>query len=592
MMTEQPQVLLDAGSVGKGPWQVAVLLLRDFAAYRQDFQTLTAGARARFEASDWLGTQTVARARIQLYSQFRAGCLQHVTPLVDPFSSEDWVLTRQYFESLTQALPDRELAQTGYNTIFRKLAGRSNLSNKQAFVRQMATPPAPLEPFETFQFEQAQDLSSLVEMILLSYPFAVPFAHLDEDVRAVTALMTENIRALAEPVPISVMMLRSVFYRNKGAYLIGRLTLGDEVLPLAFALNNEAGSGISVDSVLWNEKDLSRIFSFTRAYFMVDVNRPAAIVQFLNTLMPAKKPSELYSSLGYYKHGKTAFYAELSQHLNQSNDLFVKAEGIEGLVMLVFTLASHQVVFKVIRDRFPPSKQVTQASVKQCYHLVKTHDRVGRMADTHEFLELRLPKARFDDQVLQTLLSEATGSVSLVGEDVVLHHVYAERLMTPLNLYLQTCNDLERHLVLDDYGLAIKQLAAANIFPGDMLPKNFGVTRHGRVVFYDYDEICYLTEVQFRKMPKRSTENPLTEQEPWFEVDEFDVFPEEFEHFLLAKGPLLMSFSENHAELFTPEYWQSVQRQLRAQTVLDVFPYRLNRRLSADSTRASGGITS
>ena len=421
-------------------------------------------------------------------------------------------------------------------------------------------------------------------MILLSFPFDIPFARLEDDIKTITALMTENIQALKSVKSISAVMLRSVFYRNKGAYLIGRLCLDNRLLPLAFALNNEAGLGVSVDSVLWNEKDLSRIFSFTRAYFMVNVNRPSAVVQFLNGLMPAKKPSELYSSLGYYKHGKTTFYAELSQHLGQSKDLFVKAEGIEGLVMLVFTLASHQIVFKVIRDRFPPSKKVTPAAVKQAYHLVKTHDRVGRMADTHEFLELRLPASRFDEDVLQTLLTEASHSVSLIGDDLVLHHVYVERLMTPLNLYLKTCSDFERDLVIDDYGLAIKQLAAANIFPGDMLPKNFGVTRHGRVIFYDYDEICYLTDVQFRALPINNHENASMGQEPWFEVGEFDVFPEEFEHFLLAKGPLLSSFAEKHGELFTAVYWQSVQNQLRAQTVLDVFPYRLNRRLSAGAT--------
>ena len=581
MAVKAPQRFSKTRGGGNRPWQVAVLLLRDFSGYRQDFQTITGGARARFEASDWLGAQTAARARIQLYSQFRAGCLQRLTPLVEGFSSQDWATTRQYFESLTMGLPDQELAQTGYNTIFRKLVGRTHLSHEQAFVRQAVIEQAPLEPFETFQFDQTQDLSSLVEMVLLSFPFDIPFARLNDDVKAITALMTENLHALTTVNSVSAVMLRSVFYRNKGAYLIGRLALDQQVVPWAFALKNDAGSGISVDSVLWNEKDLSRIFSFTRAYFMVNVNRPAATVQFLNSLMPTKKPSELYSSLGYYKHGKTTFYAELSQHLARSKDLFVKAEGIEGLVMLVFTLASHQVVFKVIRDRFPPSKKVTPAAVKQAYHLVKTHDRVGRMADTHEFLELRLPAARFDDEVLQTLLAEASLSVSLVGDDVVLHHVYAERLMTPLNLYLKTCTEFERDLVIDDYGLAIKQLAAANIFPGDMLPKNFGVTRHGRVIFYDYDEICYLTDLKFRALPGTNQDSASLKQAPWFDVGEFDVFPEEFEHFLLGKGPLLQSFSEKHRDLFTAEYWQSVQKQLRDQAVLDVFPYPLNRRLSA-----------
>ncbi len=376
---------------------------------------------------------------------------------------------------------------------------------------------------------------------------------------------------------IEIERLNSIFYRNKGAYLIGRLTIAGHVFPLAVPiLNGKAGAFI--DTIIWNENDLSTIFSFTRSYFFVAVESPRSMVAYLNELLPKKKAWELYTSLGFYKHGKSEFYVDFLDHLDQSEDQFVIAEGIRGMVMTVFTLPSYQTAFKIIKDKFSPTKTVTRQGVQDAYYLVKTHDRVGRMADTQEFTDLHLPRERFDPELIEELLRVAANSVVVEEDQVIIRHVYTERLMTPLNLYIQNCSEFELKLVLEDYGHAIRQLAAANIFPGDMLLKNFGVTRHGRVVFYDYDEIVYLTDVNFRDIPKSCHPEDGMSGEAWFSVDDADVFPQEFKNFLFSSEYLVNLFSEHHGDLFSADYWRSLQANVRDQQLIDVFPYRQNRR--------------
>jgi isocitrate dehydrogenase kinase/phosphatase len=308
------------------------------------------------------------------------------------------------------------------------------------------------------------------------------------------------------------------------------------------------------------------------------------MVDFLQTLLPNKKRAELYASIGLHKHGKTEFYRDFLHHLDHSEDQFIIAPGIRGMVMTVFTLPSLQTVFKIIKDEFAPQKSVTAAEVREKYHVVKRHDRVGRMADTQEFENLAFPRSRFDPELLTELLAVAPSSVTLTNDEVLISHLYTERLMTPLNIHVETADDEALTNALDEYGNAIKQLAAANIFPGDMLLKNFGVTRHGRVVFYDYDEICYLTDVNFRSIPEARTLEEEMSAEPWYTVAPGDVFPEEFRRFLFGRSRIKQLFTSMHGELFDPEYWRGLQAAITDGQVMDVFPYRRKKRFAYDET--------
>ena len=401
-----------------------------------------------------------------------------------------------------------------------------------------------------------------------------------------------------------LQVLASLFYRNKGAYLVGKIVNGDEELPFALPILHRAPGVVHIDAALFGESDLLILFSFSRAYFMVDMEIPSAYVQFLRTLMPRKPRAELYNALGLAKQGKNLFYRDLLWHLRHSSDRFRIAPGIKGMVMLVFDLPSFPYVFKLIKDRFPLPKEITREQVRRKYHLVKQHDRVGRMADTMEFSMLAFPRARFEDALIAEIEQEAASQLELSDGDedgqveVVIQHAYIERRMTPLNLCLQQALDADEHdpqaqarleHAVFEYGNAIKELVAANIFPGDMLYKNFGVTRHGRVVFYDYDEIEYVTDCNFRKVPAPRCEEDELSGEVWYPVAKGDVFPETFAPFLLGNPRVREAFLRHHADLLTPEFWQEHQARIRRGEVLDFFPYGAHRRFEPDDGAPEAG---
>jgi isocitrate dehydrogenase kinase/phosphatase len=387
-----------------------------------------------------------------------------------------------------------------------------------------------------------------------------------------------------------VQVLCSLFFRNKAAYIVGRMINAHRELPFAVpVLQNERGE-LYLDTLLVGEDQLLVLFSFARAYFFVDMEVPAAYVSFLRWLMPRKPRAELYMAVGLAKQGKTLFYRDLHYHLKHSTDRFTVAPGIKGMVMLVFDLPSFPYVFKVIKDYYPPQKDTTREQIKGKYLLVKQHDRVGRMADTLEYSEVAFAKDRFDDELLEEIRKFAPSQLEVSDrdgdghEEVIIKHLYIERRMIPLNIYLQEAFDTAEHGQVEraviEYGNAIKDLVAANIFPGDMLWKNFGVTRNGKVVFYDYDEIEYLTDCNFRKVPEARTEEEEMSGEVWYSVGPRDVFPETFEPFLLGNPTVRDVFLKHHADLLDPTFWQSHKERILAGHVYDIFPYEHEKRFS------------
>jgi isocitrate dehydrogenase kinase/phosphatase len=377
-----------------------------------------------------------------------------------------------------------------------------------------------------------------------------------------------------------IEMAESVFFRGRSAYLVGAaFRAGDEHgLPLGLALLHGA-TGITLDAVLTGEDDIAILFSFTRSYFRVDAARPYELVRFLKALMPRKRLAEVYTAIGYHKHGKTEFYRDFLRHLQASKDQFEKAEGAPGMVMVVFTLPSYDVVFKLIKDRFDYPKDTSRSEVMRKYRLVFEHDRAGRLVEAYEFEHLRIPRDRFRPELLEELQRCAADSVSIEDDYVVIQHLYVERRVRPLNLYLAETDEPAARAAVIDYGQAIKDLAATNIFPGDLLPKNFGVTRHGRVVFYDYDELCWVTDCDFRELPAPTSYEEEIAAEPWFSVHENDIFPEEFPRFLRFRPDLLETLVDHHGDLFQAVAWRRVQTALRAGNILDIFPYGADKRL-------------
>lgn len=563
--------LSDSAVAGK----VAERILQGFEFYQKQFWEVTLQARSRFLSRNWGHVQSASAQRIRLYNSIKNAVCAEVS--AEALSLDDWRSVRRIYWAAVSERRDRERATTFYNSVYRRSHQRAHLHDDYAFVSALpaATSPPAVVLTRTLHGVQFGDV---VRQALSGCDIAEDLADIDDDVRRMSSRLAARIPLLRERHELVLELLTSVFYRNKGAYLIGKLSIDEHLIPVAIAMTHGT-EGIRVDAFLWGESRLSVLFSFTRSYFMVDAEDPMQVVEYLQGLLPAKKKWELLTSIGYFKHGKTEFVRGYRQHLDHSEDLFVEAEGIRGQVMMVFGLASYQTVFKVMKDRFPATKSVTHDDVRRAYQLVKSHDRVGRMADTQEFHVFEFPRNRFDPGLLEELLRYCAASVKVEADKVVISHLYTERMMTPLNLYIQRCGDFELSQVIDDYGYAIKDLAAANIFPGDMLLKNFGVTRHGRVVFYDYDEICYLTDVNFRTMPGRQDGNAMGQAEAWFDVGEYDVFPEEFATFLFPDDDMQNRFRRHHADLFTAEGWQEIQTQVREGRISDVYPYPQQERL-------------
>ena len=555
---------------------IALAILAGFDRHYGLFRYNAQQAKARFEASDWHGIRKLARDRITFYDQrvseavgrleqeFRAGEL----------ADENWQQVKRHYVALLAEHRQPELAETFFNSVCCKILHRTYFHNDFIFVRPaVATEYLDGDPPSYRAYYPVRDgMRRSLRQMFVEFGLACPFVDIERDLslvgRAMKAQVTENFTPATD---CQFQVLRTLFFRNKGAYLIGRFINDGELTPFSIPILQDSRGRLFVDAILFGTERIEALFNFSRAYFMVDMDVPAAYVQFLRSLMPMKPESELYTMLGLHKQAKTIFYRDLLHHLRHSTDAFIIAPGIKGLVMGVFTLPSFPYVFKIIKDK--RSKDVTREFIQSQYQLVKFHDRVGRMADTWEYSDVPFPKSRLDPALLADLLETAPSIVDVEGDSVVIRHVYIERRMVPLNIYLERANDAERERALIEYGDAIKQMVAADIFPGDMLYKNFGMTRQGRVVFYDYDEVAYVTDCNFRRIPEPRTPEDEMASEPWYTVGPHDVFPEEFGTFLLGDPRVRAIFMQHHADLLEAEFWQRKQARIRAGVLEDVFPY-------------------
>ena len=554
-------------------------ILEGFDSYRDQFRDITNLARQRFEQAQWQEIQQAAAQRIQLYKE----CVAITrSTLMEKYGAEVllnidcWPDIKQSYIGQIDLRLDDELSETWFNSIFNSLFSHDLITDDCMF---MTSTRAELDsndtPMQIRIYRPQGDLNAALRQISEDYRFSVPYANQEGDIERLAKQLRSNLPDwVCKDPSLTIELYSSRLYRNKGAYIVGRVFTCDEQWPLVIAAVNREGEGIRLDAAIVDEAEVSIIFSFTRSYFMVRVAYPAEFINFLKRILPRKDVAELYTSIGFYKQGKTEFYRSLRRHLEQTDDRFMMAPGIRGMVMTVFTLPGFSTVFKIIKDRFSPSKTVDRATVIDRYRLVKHVDRVGRLADTQEFSDLRFPKEKFDPECLAELLEDAPSTVEVQGDEVLIRHCWTERRMIPLNIYLDNASEEQILNALEDYGMAIKQLAAANIFPGDMLLKNFGVTRHGRVVFYDYDEISYLTDVNFRDIPEPRYPEDEFSAEPWYSVAPNDVFPEEFPPFLFTDIKMRRIFSKLHGDLFTAKYWKSLQDAILAGKVIDVYPYK------------------
>jgi isocitrate dehydrogenase kinase/phosphatase len=596
-------------------YDIAKAMMDGFNRHYRLFRTESARAKHRFETADWHGQQRAQRERIEFYDlrvkecvlrlekEFKAGAL----PM------DIWQQVKLHYIGLLVNHHQPELAETFFNSVTCKILHRTHFQNDFIFVRPAVSTeyiendePAAKPTYRAY-YPTRETLHETLARIIHNFQLQCEFEDLARDVTHVLAAMSQQLEQVKLRTNFQIQVLSSLFYRNKGAYVVGKIINGFSEVPFALPILHTEAGRLVIDAALFGEDDLLILFSFARAYFMVDMEVPSAYVQFLRSMMPRKPRAELYNALGLAKQGKTLFYRDFLYHLKHSSDKFRIAPGIKGMVMLVFDLPSFPFVFKLIKDYYPPQKDTTREQIKGKYLLVKQHDRVGRMADTLEYSEVAFPRARFDDELIAEIEKFAASQLEISDRDadgrseVIIKHLYIERRMIPLNIYLQEAFDagaadpgntsdeavrareqIERAVV--EYGNAIKDLVAANIFPGDMLWKNFGITRHGKVVFYDYDEIEYITDCNFRRVPTPRNEEDEMSGEIWYSVGPRDVFPETFAPFLLGNPVVRECFMKHHADLLDVAFWQSHKERIQQGHVYDVFPYEQSRRFSRQRT--------
>ncbi|PVX83923.1 isocitrate dehydrogenase kinase/phosphatase [Paraburkholderia unamae] len=569
-------------------FDVAQTMLDGFNRHYRNFCEAAVRARAFFEAADWHALQRLARERIASYDDRVKECVRALEDEYDAESIDDevWQQIKLHYIGLLTAHRQPECAETFFNSVCCKILHRSYFNNDFIFVRPAISTeyiendePAAKPTYRAY-YPGKDGLAATLARIVTNFQLETPFEDLGRDVDCIMQTMLETFGVI-EPKPnFQIHVLSSLFFRHQGAYIVGRIINGDLLAPLVVPIRHVEGCKLALDTVLLRTEPLLVLFSFSHSYFLVDMEVPSAYVAFLRTVMPRKAKGEIYTSLGLQKQGKNLFYRDLLHHLSHSSDLFIAAPGIRGMVMIVFTLPSFPYVFKVIKDSFPAPKETTREQVEAKYRLVKRHDRLGRLADTLEYSSVALPVARLDDALVRELETLAPSMIEYEGENLVIRHVYIERRMVPLNLYLQNGSDAEVEHGIREYGNAVKDLLRANIFPGDMLYKNFGVTRNGRVVFYDYDEIEYLTDCNVRAVPPARNEEDELSGEPWYAVGPHDIFPETYGTFLLGDPRVRRAFLAHHADFFEPALWQESRARLMAGEVPDCFPYDTSIRFS------------
>ncbi|MBS0318301.1 MAG: bifunctional isocitrate dehydrogenase kinase/phosphatase, partial [Proteobacteria bacterium] len=564
---------------------LAQAMVDGFNRHYRLFRAESARAKHRFETADWHGQQRAQRERIEFYDLRVRECF---TRLEREFKAGEltmdvWQQVKLHYIGLLVDHLQPELAETFFNSVTTRILHRTHFHNDFIFVRPAVSteyienPERTARPTWRSYYPRAETLRAVLAQTVRDFDLRRPFEDLERDAARVEARLVAQLRGARLRANFQLQVLSGLFFRNKGAYLVGRIINGFAAIPFALPILHNRRGRLVIDAALFGEDDLLMLFSFARAYFMVDMEIPSAWVEFLRGLMPRKPRAEIYSALGLAKQGKTLFYRDFLQHLRYSSDKFRIAPGIRGMVMLVFDLPSFPYVFKLIRDHFPPQKDISREQIKAKYLLVKQHDRVGRMADTLEYRLVAFPLERFEGELLHEIRKFAPSQLEISERggraEVILSHVYIERRMVPLNVYLQEAFELgpddprarpQIERIVVEYGNAIKDLVAANIFPGDMLWKNFGVTRNGKVVFYDYDEIEYLTDCNFRRVPPARCEEDELSGEVWYPVGPHDVFPESFAPFLLGHPQVREVFLAHHADLLDADFWQSHKERIAA----------------------------
>ncbi|MEM6265131.1 MAG: bifunctional isocitrate dehydrogenase kinase/phosphatase [Bacteroidota bacterium] len=556
--------------------QLATEILSSFEAYLEDFNGLTRHAGTCFVNKNWDGLMNSSQERLSLYKKSIQEVADSICLAIAGSHENVWPETRERYLRMVSHRVDHNIAKTYFNSVYRRACTGVGIDENHMFSNPSYTATHFQSAQPIFYSYQLDDFSiESTRNILEQHKLPIKFEDINRDAGLIyDKLQQEILIAYGRDYESRIEVLKSVFYRNKSAYLMGRVRVMGRILPFIVPILHGA-NGLYVDTLLLVPNEAYHVFSYARSYFMAEVEIPSEVVTFLQSFMPLKKKHELYSAIGFYKHGKTKFFLDFSQYQESTDEKLELAPGSRGMTMVVFNFPGYDMVFKVIRDRFHPAKKLTEEDIKSNYEIVYYGDRLGRMAQTMEFDYFAFDRDKFSPELLAELQEKAPSKLEIQSDKIIIKHLYLQRKLTPLNLYLKEANVKDAKAALDEYGNAIKQLAAADIFPGELQLENFGVTRFRRVVFYDYDQMCYLKEINFREVPAARHIGEYYELNPWFATQSNDVFPEEFKRVLIGLDRNLVEyFKEKHGDLFDLSFLKTQQKINFSQTAEAYMPYK------------------
>ncbi len=574
---------MSAQDLDKLPVDTAKKILAGFDKHYDIFRQASVQAKSKFENCLWKQLLDDYKNRLYFYDKQvkKFGAELTKEQDISLFNEKVWMATKLAYISLTSHHKQPELAETFYNSVFCLLFDKRFYNNNFIFVKpSISTTFIDMDdPIIDSYYINNCEIEQTLQLVFERLEFSVSYQNLALDIKHLKEQLSLQLD-LAEDENFELQVLKPIFFRRKAAYIVGKVVMkNNRTYPVLIALLNDEKTGIYVDALLTSVRDLSIVFSFSRSYFFVDTDYPAAVVDFIKSILPNKTKAALYSSIGLHKHGKTLLYRTFLKYSRSTGEKLILAPGIKGMVMTVFTFPMFPYVFKVINDNFAPPKDTTKKKVKDKYFFVKNHRKVGRMADTWEFSNVAFPIRDIGDDLLEELKARVGSSITIEGDLLIVKHLYIENKMIPLDLYMNNANDVELEHIINDYGQAIDELINADIFPGDMLTKNFGVTRQNRVVFYDYDEITTMDKPTFRKIPPPRYEEDEMASEPWYHVAPEDVFPEEFRFFMFAHNKSKVFFEKSYKKLLDANYWQSVQKAIKDGNAIDYYPYQQEHRM-------------
>jgi isocitrate dehydrogenase kinase/phosphatase len=558
----------------------ATWLYDEYHLFYKEFLNILDLAKLAFEKRDFASSIRVSSRRLSLYS-ISITEIGNRLKLKFPEIHKDidqWWEVESCYQGLIQGEYDEDIARAYLHSLRRKIYQGEWRPTDYSFT-EMDSAAGELSAQIVKSIELDGGLTKTVVREILNIPeFTSSYADIDDDSGRILDRVVGNLSRSPRNAQrlVRVEMINTGFYRNRGAYLVGRLVFEDgRLAPLIIALLNDE-SGIYVDAVLTSETYAHNIFSSTLANFHVTSSYYHEVSAVLKSIMPRRPLGLHYSTIGYNHLGKVAVMRELESELVGTGMVLETAVGSKGTVAMGFASQNSAYNLKVIRDK--PTRQYKWGefegleSVIRKYTRVHEINRTGSMLDSIIYYNVRLDRRWFSSDLLTELLSNASMSVSLTGDDVIFKYLIVQIKLTPLTVYLENASEKQAETVIVNLGYCIKNNAAANIFNKDLDARNYGVSAFSMVYLFDYDALEELKEVKIRtNLDREDGEEDIPD---WYFEDGVVFLPEELVSGLcIPQRRLCDLFARRHANLLTTAYWNEIQQDLLAGTVPRVSVY-------------------